>query len=57
MKGKSACDYRVGSVEPTLLYMIGADPTDPVVVWKPWLISFNVRLGLINWSSSGSCFP
>jgi len=22
------------AVEPSLLYLIGADPTDPVVVWK-----------------------
>ena len=33
------------AVEPSLLYVISADPTDPVVVWK---VSFSVRLGLIN---------
>ena len=33
------------AVEPSLLYVISADPTDPVV---PWLTSFSVRLGLIN---------
>ena len=36
------------AVELSLLYVIGANPMDPVVVWKAWLTSFSVRLGLIN---------
>ena len=33
------------AIEPSLLYLIGNDLTDPVI-----------RLGPTNWSSSGSCF-
>ena len=31
---QSTCDDCVTAVEPSLLYLIGSDPTNPVVVWR-----------------------
>lgn len=44
------------AVEPSLLYLIGADPTDPVVVWRALADHFQKILGPTNWSSSRNCF-
>ena len=45
------------AVEPSLLYLIGSDPTDPVVVWRTLADQFQHKMWLINWSSSENYFP
>ena len=42
------------AIEPSLLYLIGADPTDPVVVWRVLGEQFQRRTWLISLSSNKS---
>ena len=56
MRRDKALATIVLAVEPSLLYLIGSDPTDPVVVWRTLADQFQHKMWLINWSSSENIF-
>ena len=43
------------SIEPSLLYLLGANPEDPIVVWKKLVTTSRRRRGRIGLNSKESC--